>query len=129
MTVTPSRSNSELVLAMTGASGAIYAMRLLQVLIGGGLRVHLSISPSAALVLGQELGVELDLNRFKPQALPIAPDSAAAASLPPAMAAVLAAPERALSTGSRPGEIVYHHFENLMAPIASGSFLTGGMVI
>ena len=27
------------------------------------------------------------------------------------------------------GEIIYHHFQNLMAPIASGSFLTDGMVI
>jgi 4-hydroxy-3-polyprenylbenzoate decarboxylase len=25
--------------------------------------------------------------------------------------------------------LTYHHFENLMAPIASGSFLTAGMVI
>ncbi len=27
------------------------------------------------------------------------------------------------------GTIVYHHYQNLLAPIASGSFLTAGMVI
>ena len=31
--------------------------------------------------------------------------------------------------GPRRGEIVYHHYKNLLAPIASGSFLTAGMVI
>jgi 4-hydroxy-3-polyprenylbenzoate decarboxylase len=54
----------DIVLGMTGASGAIYAVRLLQVLLASGARVHLSVSPSAALVLRQELGVELNLQRI-----------------------------------------------------------------
>jgi 4-hydroxy-3-polyprenylbenzoate decarboxylase len=28
-----------------------------------------------------------------------------------------------------PGTVLYHHFEDFMAPIASGSFLTSGMVV
>ena len=40
-----------LVLAITGASGAVYAVRLLEVLVAGGRRVHLLLSPSGAAVL------------------------------------------------------------------------------
>ena len=32
------------------------------------------------------------------------------------------------SGGSR-GQVIYHHHQNFMAPIASGSFLTDGMVV
>jgi 4-hydroxy-3-polyprenylbenzoate decarboxylase len=111
---------------MTGASGSIYALRLLQVLLAAERRVHLSISPSAQLVLRQELGIEIDLARFEPRSLPLSPDSQSFANLPPAMAEVLGS---AAPVAAKRGELVYHHFENLMAPIASGSFLTGGMVI
>ena len=120
----PMREN--IVLAISGASGSIYALRLLQVLLAGERRVHLSISPSAQLVLRQELGIEIDLAHVDARSLPIEPDSRAFATLSPAMAEVLAAGPNA--AGKR-GELVYHHFENLMAPIASGSFLTAGMVI
>ena len=94
--------------------------------------MHLSISHSGALVIKQELGLEFDLARFQPQMLPLSPDSAAAAQLPPAMADVLAAAPRVpadKTDGASRGQIIYHHYENLMAPIASGSFLTAGMVI
>ncbi len=127
-TATPKR-DCDIVLAITGASGAIYAVRLLQVLLAAGTRVHLSISPSGALVIKQELGLELDLARFKPEALPLSPDSPASANLPRAMAEALAAVPQGTTETSGRGEIVYHHFQNLMAPIASGSFLTAGMVI
>jgi 4-hydroxy-3-polyprenylbenzoate decarboxylase len=45
----------DLVLAMTGASGAPYAVRLLRVLCQLGRTVHLTISPSGAQVLREEL--------------------------------------------------------------------------
>ena len=35
----------------------------------------------------------------------------------------------ALARRCNDGEVIYHHYQNLMAPIASGSFLTDGMVI
>jgi 4-hydroxy-3-polyprenylbenzoate decarboxylase len=127
MIPTQPTSERDFVLAITGASGAIYALRLAQVLLATGAQVHLSISHSGALVLKQELGIELDLNRFRPQMLPLAAEAQAGAKLPPAMADVLGRPVAGAGQGT--GEIAYHHFENLMAPIASGSFLTAGMVI
>ena len=54
-----------LVLAITGASGAIYAVRLLEVLINVGRDVHLTISPSGAVVLKQELDIAVDLDDFQ----------------------------------------------------------------
>ena len=50
MSPTASNSRSDIVLAITGASGAIYAVRLLEVLLGAGCDVHLTISPAAVLV-------------------------------------------------------------------------------
>ena len=42
------------VVAMTGASGAIYGVRLLEVLRSAGVRTHLVISKAGALALGYE---------------------------------------------------------------------------
>jgi 4-hydroxy-3-polyprenylbenzoate decarboxylase len=116
------------VLAMTGASGAIYALRLLEVLLEAEACVHLAISPAARLVLKQEIGVDVDLDHFVPGSLSFGPaGSPAREHLAPAMAEVLSG-SAAASVG-RTGKIVYHHYQDLMAPIASGSFLTAGMVI
>jgi 4-hydroxy-3-polyprenylbenzoate decarboxylase len=89
------------VLAMTGASGAPYAVRLLHVLAATGRTVHLTISPSGAEVLRQEAGIAVDLDRF---------DSAAFGELDV-------------------GRIVYHHHADFSAGIASGSFPTAGMIV
>ncbi|MFM7245511.1 MAG: UbiX family flavin prenyltransferase [Planctomycetaceae bacterium] len=93
-----------LVVGITGASGAAYAVRLLEVLLEAGREVHLAISPSGQAVIETELGRAIDLDRFDVAALLHRP--------PPAT-----------------GTLHYHHFKNLMAPIASGSFLTAAMVI
>ena len=91
----------DLVVAMTGASGAPYAIRLMHVLMRTGRRVHLTISPSAVQVLHDELGLEADLDAFNP-----------------------------ISLGLRDsGRLVYHHHGDFSAGIASGSFRTGGMAI
>jgi 4-hydroxy-3-polyprenylbenzoate decarboxylase len=87
-----------LILAITGASGAIYGVRLLEVLLAAGRTVYLTISPSGATVLKEELGIEVDLN--SPNPLPVGK-----------------------------GDARYCHYQDLMSPIASGSFLTDGMVI
>ena len=55
-------------------------------------------------MIGEELGRQIDLDRFD-------------------LAALLGRP--APTTGT----LHYHHYKNLMAPIASGSFLTAAMVI
>jgi len=114
-----------LVLAITGASGAIYAVRLLEVLLAAGQHVHLSISPAAQLVLKQELGLNVDLENFSLASLSVGDgDSPDSGALSPAMAERLGSSATASS-----GNVSYHHYQNLMAPIASGSFLTAGMVI
>jgi len=93
-----------LVVGITGASGAPYAVRLLEVLLEAGREVHLSISPSGQAVIATELGRTIDLDRFD-------------------VAALLG---RAAPVA---GRLTYHHHKNLMTPIASGSFLTAAMVI
>ena len=93
-----------LVVGITGASGAPYAVRLLEVLLEAGREVHLSISPSGQAVIATELGRAIDLDRFD-------------------VAALLG---RAAPVA---GRLTYHHHKNLMTPIASGSFLTAAMVI
>ena len=86
---------------MTGASGAPYAIRLLQTLCRLGRSVHLTISPSAVQVIREETGLSIGLNRFDP-----------------------------LAFGDlAPGRLVYHHYQDFTAGIASGSFLSSGMVV
>ena len=53
--------SQRIVLGITGASGSIYAIRLLQVLVKAGYETHLVISPSGAAVLKQECDLTLDL--------------------------------------------------------------------
>jgi 4-hydroxy-3-polyprenylbenzoate decarboxylase len=102
-----------MVLAITGASGAIYAVRLLEVLLAAGQHVHLSISPAAQLVLKQELGLSVDLENFSLASLSVGDgDSPDSGALSPAMAELLGSSATASS-----GNVSYHHYQNLMAPI------------
>jgi flavin prenyltransferase len=101
-----SKSGLPLLVAITGASGAIYGSRLLEVLLELGREVHLIVSPSGAAVVQQEMGRVIDLNAFDPQTIVSA-----------------SAVEKAK------GRLHYHHYQNFMAAPASGSFLTGGMVV
>ena len=97
-------STLPVVLGVTGASGAIYSRRLLHVLLSANCNIHLSISPSGKAVFEQELGESIDLDNFSA--------------------------EQFIGTATAlPGRLTYHHYKNLMAPIASGSFLTSAMVI
>ncbi|MEM9185959.1 MAG: flavin prenyltransferase UbiX [Planctomycetota bacterium] len=105
------------VLGITGASGAPYAVRLLDVLLRTGHDVHLSISPSGAAVLHQELGVAVNLNRFD------------ASSLSPEGLPLLTGCRPIAEAAPKPGALHYHHHQDFMTPIASGSFLAGGTVI
>ncbi len=110
-------TSRSMVLGITGASGVAYAQRLLEVLVVAGYETHVSISRSAGLVLSHELGLEVDLADFDPRRL-----------LPRAASDRPATDERpAMGEGS--GRIHYHHHDDLMAPIASGSFRTAGMIV
>lgn len=92
---------SDIVLAMTGASGAPYAVELLRTLNRAGRVVHLTISPSGAQVLREETGIAVALRQFDPTVFGV-PD---------------------------PSLVVYHRHDDFSAGIASGSFLTAGMVV
>ncbi|HEY8506319.1 MAG TPA: flavin prenyltransferase UbiX [Gemmataceae bacterium] len=97
---------TDLVVAMTGASGSPYGVRLVEVLLRAGQAVHLTLSPAAAEVLEQETGRAVRLDHFDPADL-----------LGDAVG------------GLDRGLLRYHHYRDFRAGIASGSFLTGGMAI
>jgi 4-hydroxy-3-polyprenylbenzoate decarboxylase len=97
---------SDLVLALTGASGTVYGVRLLEVLLQAGRTVHLTLSPAAVQVLEQELDRRVRLDRFDLHDLLGGP-------------AGVGISER----------VRYHHYQDFRAGIASGSFLTCGMAV
>lgn len=51
--------NKQIALALTGASGAVYSQRLLEVLFQQGMTVHLMISAAARIVFSDELNWKL----------------------------------------------------------------------
>ena len=124
-----------IVLAVTGASGSIYAVRLLEVLLAAGRNVHLTISDSAAHVIGHELGLKIDLDQFDPtQILPseneCTDDNSLVALRSGAVSGFALSSIFAESDSTPPrGSLSYHHYRDFSAGIASGSFLTQGMVI
>jgi 4-hydroxy-3-polyprenylbenzoate decarboxylase len=96
---------ADLVLALTGASGMPYGVRLLEVLLRRGRTVHLTMSPAAVEVARRELERTVRLDHFD-------------------LADLLGG-----AATDWPGRVEYHHYQNFQAGIASGSFLTGGMVV
>src|SRR5438067_12472636 len=106
--MSPPMSGSDLVVAMTGASGSPYGVRLVEVLLRAGRPVHLTVSPAATEVIAQELErtVRLEPGTFDPAAL-----------LGPA------------ADGLDLSRLHYHHHRDFRAGIASGSFLTAGMAV
>lgn len=112
-----------IVLAMSGASGAAYGVRLLEVLLAADRVVHLTISPSFAAVYQQELGTPLDLKSFDVLTMLIGfsewreRHGGQGNSLKPKL------------SKDQLAQITYAPHQDLMQPIASGSFLTAGMVV
>jgi 4-hydroxy-3-polyprenylbenzoate decarboxylase len=96
--------NHPIVVGITGASGAIYAVRLLEVLLDTGRDVHLTISASGRDVLQLELNLDVDLSNFDASRL-------------------------RLRDYAAKNNLHYFHHQDFMAPMASGSFLSAGMVI
>jgi 4-hydroxy-3-polyprenylbenzoate decarboxylase len=92
----------DLVVAITGASGSPYGVRLLDVLLRAGRTVHLVVSSAATQVMERELGVTIDLNHFDPTLLLKNADAS---------------------------RLHFHHFRDFSAGIASGSFRTAGMAV
>ena len=100
----PSPINS-VTLALSGASGMAYGLRLLECLLGADVRVYLLISQAAHIVAKQELGVAL-----------------------PARASEL---EKQLSAGlnARDGQLRVFGRDDWNAPVASGSNPADAMVV
>lgn len=93
----------EISVGITGASGAAYAVRLLQVLdsLAEVSKIHLAISSNGFTILKQETSIRLNPQKFKSAAL----------------------------VGKDSEKIQYYDFNNFYSPIASGSYPTDGMVI
>ena len=98
-------SPSPIVLAMTGASGSAYGLRLLEVLLGQGREVWLLISKAGRMVL--KLEADLDV--------PARPEEMRAF-----FSGLYDAPPERLTVFGR---------EDWLAPIASGSHPAGSMVV
>ena len=110
-----------IVVAITGASGAMYAVRLLQSLCLANQTVHVTISPSGAAVIQQELGFTLD---------PRKPDLQRFISHSPTWSS--ARYQRLASEtdwSALMGCVHCHAYDDYMTPIASGSFRTRAMVV
>ncbi|MEM7682383.1 MAG: UbiX family flavin prenyltransferase [Planctomycetota bacterium] len=88
-----------IVVGVTGASGAVYAQRLVQLAVAAGVDTHLVISPLGRRLLHDELGMEtLDLAAMAGRDAP-------------------------------PDHLHYHDIRDVGATIASGSFRHDGMAV
>ncbi len=89
--------SKQIVVGISGASGAVYAQRTVQLLVEAGCAVHLVVSPLGQRLLHDELGMEgVDLARL---------------------------------AGRADHGVTLHHYRDVGAPIASGSFTHDGMIV
>lgn len=90
-------SHNQLVVAVTGASGGPYAVRLVDCLEAAGVTVHLVVSPYGQRLLAEECGVRsLDVDSI---------------------------------LGRTSERLRIHPYRDVGSVLASGSFLTDGMVV
>lgn len=101
----PQTRHRTIALAITGASGSRYGLRLLQCLIESGARVYLMVSQASQVVLKLEAGIELP-----------APPAAAERYLTERFAA-------------RPGQLRVFGRRQWTAPVASGTNPPDAMVV
>lgn len=100
------------VLAISGASGAVYSVRLLQQLVASAVPVELTVSEAGCQVIQQELGIELDSNQIQIDALlDYQIPGCQPLEIPPLR------------------QVRAYQYKDLMSPIASGSHRTLGMVV
>lgn len=98
----------KIIIAITGASGVIYAQRLIELLLeqqvyhlAEGVEIALTLSKNSALIIEDELKVKIDLQKFRPEEL----------------------------FGEKGRGITYYHYEDLTADFISGSNHFEAMVI
>ena len=110
------------VVGITGASGAAYALRLLELLLGGGHEVHLVVTEYGRRLLADEADVrKLDLASLLPHRLSDAP--------PPLGVRRRASGTAAWDAAEIESRLFVHPNKDVGAVIASGSFLHDGMAI
>ena len=102
----PGTSGKRFILGITGASGAVYATRLLDQLLTKGHEVHLVVSDYGKRLLADEMGITgISLETLAPH---------------------LHADSHATTYASR---LIIHPHKDVGASIASGSFLHDGMAV
>ncbi|MFX3633487.1 MAG: UbiX family flavin prenyltransferase [Candidatus Pristimantibacillus sp.] len=97
------RTSKRWVVGITGASGAIYGIRLIEELLGAGILVHLVVTEAGWRVLKEELGWETSRRQ--------------------------SALEQLFGEELSSGQLQFHPNADIGAAIASGSFRVEGMVI
>ncbi|TNF53789.1 UbiX family flavin prenyltransferase [bacterium] len=90
------------IVAITGASGSVYGLRLVEALLKSGSTIHLSISHDAFIVLKTETGIHLAGNSET---------------------------EKNIQKYFASKNIHFYSEDNILAPISSGSFITDGMFV
>jgi 4-hydroxy-3-polyprenylbenzoate decarboxylase len=105
---------------MTGASGSLYSLRLLQALLHAGRNVDLVISPAAI----QVLQTEVDCPKSA-----ITDPAAAILDLVRGLPALPALNADSAVQQTSPGSVTFHSHMDFTAGIASGSYRTAAMVI
>ncbi|MHA7814255.1 MAG: UbiX family flavin prenyltransferase [Phycisphaerales bacterium] len=102
----PHESGKRFILGITGASGAVYATRLIDQLLTKGHELHLVVSDYGKRLLSDEMGItKLSLETLAPH---------------------LHADQHAATYASR---MILHPHKDVGASIASGSFLHDGMAV
>ena len=119
-------SHNDVVLAVTGASGSVYALRLAQVLLAAGKRLHVVVSGAARQVIARELETEFPGNGVSTEEW----SAMIERTLTGPIGSVWGF--RPLTNPADPsvqGSIQSYGTSDYSAGIASGSFRTSGMVI
>lgn len=105
MTVPPANFQDKITLAITGASGSLYALRLMECLVAANYQVYVLVSSAARVVLDTEVGIKL-------------PSSPASAS-----------EFFTQHFGAQAGQITVFGKEQWFSPVASGSAAPKKMVV
>jgi 4-hydroxy-3-polyprenylbenzoate decarboxylase len=113
------------VVAITGASGVIYGLRLLEVLAEQKVPVELVVSDTAKIVMREEMGIE-----YSPTSFPhVFSGNPFPGSPIVAFPAVGRDPAKGGGGDDKEKLMRIHGFHDFTASIASGSYPTEGMVI
>ena len=96
------------VVAITGASGSVYGLRVITELLKAGHKVHLIISRTAFLIIKTETGVNFSGRTSNRTEIEI---------------------EKKIQRHFSSKNLRYYSEQNLSAPVSSGSFITDGMLV